>query len=315
MIDGRALGHRLDDGEPEALEEAREAHHRPPPAYSASRSSRGTQPSSLHPRPDALGKLVEQAIEVLVPPARADEHEIDVGLEPARTHGSGPEGSCVGSTVPVQRTKRPGKRVGLAHSAPRPPGVARRGPDAERDVAKPARPRTRRRGSGRASRGTSRARAAASRSASSSARRKKRRPWRVNSSGIVEVGEVVHREHDRPAGRRHRDPGGVDHVDRPGRRSPREVDAGSATTRRARSAGAAEIRDGNRGAPLLGRGLAMPCRDADELEIGRSAQSPCELERGDRGASGHAVPALLERERDPHRLDSRTCVTGGFSLE
>ena len=59
----------------------------------------------------------------------------------------------------------------------------------------------------------------------------------------------------------------------------------------------------------------MARRDPDELESGVLLERACELERRDRRSARDPVPALLEGERDPHRLDSRSCVTGRFSLE
>ena len=82
-----------------------------------------------------------------------------------------------------------------------------------------------------------------------------------------------------------------------------------------RDPGQHELPNGNRWVPLLGRGCAMARSYADELEIGSSPERPCELERRDRCPARDPVPALLQGERHPHRLDSRSCATGRFSLE
>ena len=93
-----------------------------------------------------------------------------------------------------------------------------------------------------------------------------------------------------------------------------EVGGDSATIRRGRS-GAGQIPHRDRGPPLLRRLIPMTRRYADELDPRTLLECARELERRDSRPARYPVPALLQGEGDPHRLHSRSCVTGRFSLE
>src|SRR4029077_13480921 len=60
-----------------------------------------------------------------------------------------------------------------------------------------------------------------------------------------------------------------------------------------------ERRDRNRRRPRGGRGGAMTGRDADHLDLGERVEAARQAECGDRSASWHPVPALLEGEGYP----------------
>ena len=119
--------------------------------------------------------------------------------------------------------------------------------------------------------------------------------------GMVEVGEVVHREDQRARPGRHGDARRVDHV-HPARRGfhPRPAEVMPRLVER--DARKRELRDGNGRPPLLGRRLAVPRGHPDQLDLRALLQCARELQRCDCRPARYAVPALLEGECDPHGL-------------
>ena len=132
---------------------------------------------------------------------------------------------------------------------------------------------------------------------------------------VVEVREIVHGEHDRARSRAASR--GRSHGSRRPARSHRSTRGPAEVVPRLVEGDPGQRRGAEReSVAATARAAGARWRAATPTARPRVApERPRELERRDRRPTRDPVPALLQGERNPHRLDSRSCVTGRFSLE
>ena len=117
---------------------------------------------------------------------------------------------------------------------------------------------------------------------------------------VVQRGEVVHGHDQRHPAGRDGHAAGPHRIDRPGRPLDRRS-AQPVPGRIQQRAGQGQLPDRDRGPVRLRGWMAMAGGHADELDVGAPAQRVHRAENRGRGPSGHAVPALFEGHREPHR--------------
>jgi len=116
-------------------------------------------------------------------------------------------------------------------------------------------------------------------------------------SGVAKEREIVHGDDERRRLRGYCEGGRVHDVDRPGRalyRGPSQampafVESGP---------GQRKLRNPKWGSPRLGGRFRMAGRDADDINVCSCGQRARGLDCSDGGATRHAMPALLHRERN-----------------